>query len=122
MTSTVGPGDTVFFRGGVYPMTVTNGDGIVVTRDGTVNNWLVYTNYPGEVPILDGSNVIPEVSGWYNVGIDVPEAFYVKFRGLTVRNFDQRFANTGSVGYGVKAWRGNVIFENWLDKREKALK
>lgn len=112
MTHTVGAGDTVFIRGGVYPMTITNGDGIVVTQQGSVDNWLVYTNYPGETPILDGSNVVPEVSGWVNVGIDAPELTYVKFRGLTVRNMNQRFANTGSVGYGFKAWRGIVTYEN----------
>jgi len=87
-SSSVNPGDTVFFRGGVYLMTVTGGDGYAVTRAGTSGDWIVYSNYPGEVPILDCSNIDPGSNHYSSgLGADTNEgANYIKFIGLTIRN------------------------------------
>jgi uncharacterized repeat protein (TIGR02059 family) len=85
-------GDTVFFRGGVYPISVTDGTGITIDPrypesdggySGTADNPICYFNYPGEVPILDCSNVTP-IYGW-NRGITLKFAKYIHFKGLTVR-------------------------------------
>jgi len=115
-TTNVNPGDTVFIRGGVYPTTVTNGAGICPTRDGTTDNWIVYINYPGETPILDGSNSDPlSPVGYKNVGIRGDSSnpiYYVKFQGLTVRNFKQYTAETGSQGVGWFFNYGIVAVEN----------
>ncbi len=78
------PGDTVIFRGGVYPTTVTNGSGITKTITGTAAKWVVFMNYPGEKPILDCSNVTATYYGT-NYGMRLSGSFY-KLVGLTVRN------------------------------------
>ena len=60
-------GDTVYVRGGIY-YAPSNGSGSVLTRDGSVGNYISIMNYPGEVPIVDGSNI---VSGSYPNGIEL---------------------------------------------------
>lgn len=45
--NTARAGDTVYFRGGTY-----NG-GMVITSIGTKDNWIVFTAYPGEIPIIN---------------------------------------------------------------------
>ena len=113
-TSTlVNAGDTVFIRGGVYNITVTNGSGYGVTRSGTANDWIVYANYPGEIPILDCSAAIP--SGQYNSGVGGSSRSggnYVKFKGLTVRNVLQRRTDVMVWASGFGCENGNFKFEN----------
>jgi hypothetical protein len=90
---TASAGDTVFFRGGVYPMYPTNGQGIVYNpssgygHDGTRVDPIVYINYPSETPILDLSNTVPSVTFLFAIrliGVD-----NVKFIGLEFRNLKQ---------------------------------
>jgi hypothetical protein len=59
-STAVQPGDLVYFRGGVYPMTSndlsypgTLGSGYDITRDGTIGDTIRFWAYPGETPILD---------------------------------------------------------------------
>jgi hypothetical protein len=111
-------GDIVYFRGGVYPASETDGYGIQVDPrypdrwgyEGTAGNYISYFNYPGEVPILDCSNVVPED---YNIGITFTRAHYIHFKGLTVRNVLQ-----SSVETIVNGWRlidcDNIITENCI--------
>lgn len=115
-TSTaVQSGDTVYIRGGVYHPKNTNGDGMSVTRSGTANNWITYANYPGEVPIMDFSNVDPKDTG-YNYGISLSTgegANYVKFKGLTIRNIFQKYSYSPPIECsGLTANNGYFIFEN----------
>jgi len=111
-STSVQPGDTVYFRGGVYTMTVTSGWGYEIERSGTITDTLCYFNYPGEVPILDCGNVT--VTG-NNRNYGLSNAYkgtiinYVKFKGLTVRNVLQ-------TDYDVEceAWHmvsGHLVFE-----------
>jgi hypothetical protein len=46
-------GDTIYMRGGVYGLT----SGIQLTNDGASGRPITVTNYPGETPILDGSQI-----------------------------------------------------------------
>ena len=113
-STSVNAGDTVFIRGGVYNITVTNGDGYSVTRAGTSNNWIVYTNYPGETPILDCYNADP-VSTNYNSGIiasTVGGANYIKFRGLIVRNLRQIYTDHMVFCGAFGCENGEFIYEN----------
>lgn len=52
---TVQPGDSVFVRGGFYR------EAVVFNTSGTANGQIVFTAYPGETPILDGSEPL---TGW----------------------------------------------------------
>jgi len=112
-TSTaVSAGDTVFFRGGTYQTTIVTGEGIVATRSGTSNNWIVYINYPSEEPILDCGNIEAE-DIWYeglrNVGLTIG-VDYVKLRGLKVRNVKQYYDR--NFGVGIRVEGANVTVEN----------
>lgn len=76
----VRPGDVVYLRGGTYPIQV------FIRRSGTREEPIVWTSYPGEWAILDGSES-PEGSGhrlW------VEKADYNMFLNLEVRNSPQQ--------------------------------
>jgi len=108
-SSSVQAGDTVYFRGGVYPTTVTDGTGITITRDGTITDTLCYFNYPGETPILDFSNIVSTAD--YQYGINGNGLNYVKFKGLTFRNMVRQ--TVGYAGFGFRiGTSSNIVIEN----------
>jgi len=51
-------GQTVCFRGGTYPQTVTSGYQQTFNNSGSAGNPIVFTNYPGEVALIQGSTRI----------------------------------------------------------------
>lgn len=116
-STAVQPGDTVYFRGGVYPMTsndlaypYTVGEGYNLGRDGTSGSYIKYFNYPGETPILDCSAVSPV--GSHNRGIyGADDVNYLHFRGLTVRNVYQTSGSVSVIGWGISN-SDNIIIEN----------
>ena len=112
-STSIQPGDTVFIRGGVYNTTVVTGLGLTPTRHGTVNNWIVYINYPGEIPIMDCGNITADdivYTGLRNQGITITSINYIKLQGLTIRNVNQYFDRGYGVGINIRD--GYVILEN----------
>lgn len=106
----VGPGDTVYFRGGVYKHTgLTAGKGYDCTRNGQPDNWVHYFNYPNETPILDCDEL--RATGTKNYPVYMRYVNYVHFKGLTVRNVWQ-----GDGDDEITAWSigrsNNVKIEN----------
>ncbi len=90
------PGDTVYFRGGVYfsttPAEIMPNDPQPVGHSGTAENPICYFNYPGETPILDCRLHCETINyTWtiYNSAIGLHEAQHIHFRGLTIRNVFQ---------------------------------
>ena len=120
-------GDTVFFRGGTYSSSVTNGRGIQYDPDnshgnnGTSGNRIVYINYPGETPIMDYSNVenTSSVDPWV-YGIQIDNLEYVTFKGLQFKNLLQRDDTTDygvydiCVGLEIENDCGNLEFRNMV--------
>ncbi len=113
-STAVKPGDTVYFRGGIYPMTSDNlsypyaaGCGYNVSRDGTSGNNICYFAYPGEKPVLDCGNVIP--AGRTSRAIWGNDMNYVHFKGLTVRNVRQTSADVNVYGWVIEG--RNIIVE-----------
>jgi hypothetical protein len=123
---TADAGDTVFFRGGVYPMYPTDGHGIYYSHtlagygnQGTRANPIVYMAYPpdhaaGNHPILDGSNITSPSYSFMRVmqiyGVD-----FIEFNGLHFRNFKQTASEgVGSVVDGIQVVNrsNNVIWKN----------
>ena len=51
-------GQTVCFRGGSYPQTVTSGYQQTFNNSGSSGNPIVFTNYPGEIAVIQGSTRI----------------------------------------------------------------
>ena len=114
--NTANAGDTVYFRGGIYmPTTRTYGWNITTINpgagyghNGTHDNPIVYMAYPGEVPILDGSLILPATG---NTGIGISGGEYIKFKGLTVRNVRQT-ADATITGIFLDECNGKMWFEN----------
>jgi hypothetical protein len=94
------PGDTIYFRGGVYYPASESQLGIIA-NDGTAANHICFFNYPGEVPIIDCSNV---VSNAYVYGIWGYYKDYIEIKGLTIRNLFQ--ANVGDVVQAIEITYG----------------
>ncbi len=113
------PGDTIYIRGGVYDYYSAEGNNIHyihpaqgVGRSGTKDKPICYFNYPGEIPILDCSNIVSP--GGYNTGFNILHAEYLKFRGIEIKNLFQRgssdFGNNISV-VGINAYEcANMTF------------
>jgi parallel beta-helix repeat protein len=78
------PGDKVYFRGGVYYMTVAGSTGYDRDVVGTSSDSIVFLNYPNEVPILDCDNVTPTPSTDHHAL--TLHLTYARIRGLVVRN------------------------------------
>lgn len=106
-------GDTVYFRGGTYPMEITTGAGIkfnTTLHDGTAENPICFFNYPGEVPILDCSAVVPTTG--YNFGIIIESGSYLYFKGLQIRNVKQHPVEGGICQAIYTEYNDHVKFEN----------
>lgn len=81
-------GDIVYIRGGVYSPASTNHGGIycgvyAASRNGTSVNPIKIMNYPGEVPILDGVNII---QAGIHFGVWMQYCHYWELTGLWIRN------------------------------------
>jgi hypothetical protein len=110
-------GDTVYFRGGTYTMTAS--DGIAIYPDGgtgyngTAGNPICYFAYPddytaGNIPIFDFSSV-PNTEIKKGIRSDYLE--YVHFKGFEIRNIVQY--NPGGIVAAIgMTFSDNVIFEN----------
>jgi hypothetical protein len=112
--STADAGDTVYFRGGVYPSSDENCggewfDSRYSGHNGTRDNPICFYNYPGEKPILDGSAKLP--SGLINNGILIKFANYMNIKGLKIRNI--QMTGPGVIATGMYLLNSNnVIIEN----------
>jgi hypothetical protein len=56
--NTATAGNTVCFRGGSYPQTATTGYQQTMNNSGVAGNPIVFTNYPGEIAVIQGSTKI----------------------------------------------------------------
>jgi hypothetical protein len=71
------PGDTVCFRGGIYPPE----EAIHISQSGTAEDLIVFIAYPGERAILDGGGTVTEMF------IFEQHASYLRLSGFTLQNF-----------------------------------
>jgi len=109
-SSAVNPGDTVYFRGGIYePASLSGGKGYACTRNGQPDNYVHYFAYPGEKPILDCDDI--RVSGTKNYPVYMRYLSYVHFKGLTIRNVWQTDGDDEVTGWHIGRSE-NVIVES----------
>lgn len=100
-------GDTVYFRGGVYPSKSGN-NGERDFNSGTAEKPICFFNYPGEIPILDCSK--RDMKLGYNKGMAIWHASHLHLKGLEIRNLYQ---SLDAHVVGIEAWNvGNLTFEN----------
>ena len=119
--STAAPGDTVFFRGGVYYSTAPN---VInpknwptgIGNSGTAGSPIVYMGYPADVadgnkPILDCILHCSETPGRsYNSAISLNYVEHIKFKDIDIRNSLQCDGTiTGAVS---SSYSRNLTFEN----------
>ncbi|MET0412139.1 MAG: right-handed parallel beta-helix repeat-containing protein, partial [Polyangiaceae bacterium] len=94
------PGDTVWIRGGVYPADNWNNQ-LSLTHSGTAAAPITFRNYPGELPILDGSELYEDgASGVEPVPPATAPVAFVRIIGLVARNW-------GTSGFS-NGWPENV--------------
>ena len=131
-TPEVNPGDTIYFRGGVYYRDLSEDDpswyassskGYLIRNRGTEGNCVNYWAYPldiatGNRPILDFINVDPRDNGIYpsrftglNGGSLTYNLSYCYFKGLSFRNLLQIDPAIHDVEMVVSNGTG-TIFEN----------
>ena len=114
-STSVMAGDTVFIRGGIYELPEDATTGIDVMRAGTSGSWIVYCNYPGEVPILDCEHA-DVGTGNTNMGVAMSTNYgpanYIKLKGLTVRNVLQKHNDHEVYTYGFYLENGFFTLEN----------
>jgi len=119
------PGDTVYFRGGIYYSTEASiidpvNSGHPIGYSGTAERPICYFGYPGDVadgnmPILDCSRHCASIppdpyGGIYNSAISISYAQYIHFRDLEVRNVFQCDSTVdGAIGASNVA---NLTFEH----------
>lgn len=110
-------GDTVFFRGGVwYPKTAFEGNNVTLIRpdngighNGAPGNPICFFNYPGETPILDCKFI--HTSGSFSTALQIEDAHWINWRGLTIRNLYQRVQDIEVGGIRGEAL-SNMNWEN----------
>ena len=83
----VGPGDTVYARGGVYH------EFLVVSVSGSATAPITFAAYPDETPVLDGTGL-----NW-RYGIDIRASDWLTFDGFVVRSY----IRDGLAGFGFVA-------------------
>ncbi len=88
----VGPGDTVLIRGGVYQETV------AINVSGTADNFITFQSYPGETAVLDGT---PFSSPDGDIGLQIVDQSYVAIQGLEIRNYKTTTPNAVPMGLYV---------------------
>jgi hypothetical protein len=82
------PGDTVWIRGGVYLADSTWANQLSPRYSGTAQAPITFRNYPGELPILDGSALYEDgASGVEPVAPTTEPVAFVRFIGLVARNW-----------------------------------
>jgi len=98
-------GDTVYFRGGTYPMT----DVVRLSTSGTAGNYINFWNYPSESPVFDGQGMVP----YYDqvTGISTNGKNYIYFKGLKLQNYPQVNWNDWTIGF-FALLSTNIKYEN----------
>lgn len=75
------PGDTIYMRGGTYHFTAQ----VWIDRSGSSGNYINVFNYPGELPIVDGSSLPSDGTNGYASDITLREnTGWWHFKGLEV--------------------------------------
>jgi hypothetical protein len=89
---TVGPGSTVYVRGGTYNQITS-----VHVSGSARGGFITFRNYPGEHPVLDGTGLT--VGDGFSAMFSIDSQDYVIVRGFEIRNY--RTAEPGHVPIGI---------------------
>ncbi len=102
------PGDTVFLRGGTYVFTGNAEIGVLFDKDGAPGQPISYVAYPGETPVFDFFQLLPQAR---IRGFSV-RASWLVFRGFELRGVQQTLVDVNeSWGIRVENGASNDVFE-----------
>lgn len=97
------PGDTVMLRGGTYNATVS------FTRSGVAGKNITVKAYPGEKPVIDGSNIA--VSGWQAM-LTLKDTRYLTLDGLDICNLTTALTNADPEGIFINGASHDITIKN----------
>ena len=103
--NTVRAGDSVYVRGGTYNEKIT-----VNTSGNATDGYITLQNYPGETPVLDGSNLT--ISSGYSSMLWIADKSYIKIIGLEIRNYKTTVKNNLIMGVYVTGASHDVEIRN----------
>jgi hypothetical protein len=94
--SVLSSGDILYIRDGIYSPSGVYGNGCynavyIANKNGTASNLIQILAYPGEWPVIDGTNV---TQNGQKCGINLSGCSYLKIKGLTVQNVRERNSPT----------------------------
>jgi len=103
--NTATAGDTVYVEGGTYNEAV-----IFQTNSGTLSAPIVFTNYPGQVPIIDGTGLNADNA---QALVEMYDVNYITFSGFVVRHYTTNSSSVTPAGILVEGYgRGIQILNN----------
>ena len=93
--NTLTSGQTVYFRAGTY------NERLIPKNSGTKDNYIIFTNYPGEIATIDGTSLsIPRLEGLVNI----KNKSHIRIAGLKVTN--------AGAGVADGFWNMGITVEN----------
>lgn len=109
------PGDTLWLRGGVYEVTDTWENQLNLRYSGTADNPITIRNYPGELPILDGTGLREEgASAVEPVPPTEVPVEHIRVIGLVARNWGTSGFSNGWHGNDPNLSSSNLTFINCI--------
>ena len=101
--SKLGPGDTVYLRGGNYYQQG------VISRGGTAEKPIVFMAYPGETPVIDGSRL--SVTGGQAL-ISIENMSNIVIKNIKMANFITNDGGTDPEGIRITGASSNIHIDN----------
>lgn len=115
VTAATQPGDTVWIRGGVYAADSTWNNQLTFLYSGTAAAPITFRNYPGELPILDGSALYEDgASGVEPVDPATQPAAYIRVIGIVARNWGTSGFSNGWPENEPNLASSNISFINCI--------
>ncbi len=102
------PGDTVYVRGGVYS------EAVAINVSGSADGgYITFTNYPGETPILDGSDFADDPDGAN--GFYIESRSYLVIRGFEIRNYTTTLRDAVPMGIQIVSASHHIrLLDNYI--------
>src|SRR5438270_492620 len=108
--NTVQAGDTVQVRAGTYNEVVT-----MKTSGNSTQGYITFVNYPGEVPIVDGTGLAVGASGQTGLFSLEGTFNYIVIKGFEIRNYSSSARGKVPVGIDFEGAGGNIeILDNHI--------
>jgi hypothetical protein len=111
---TAGAGSTIFVRGGIYNESIT-----VRSSGSSSNGFISFQNYPGEKPVIDGTNLSVTDTGLFNIA----DKSYIRLQGFELRNLRAAGATDTPTGVQIQGTGHHIeVRDNYIHHIESGWK